>query len=292
MKTPTNRNNFCNFNQRFFSHKPTLLQYEKFNPARQDILLYRHNRDRRLQQFYYCNDFSPGAYTAIEAPAWLPTILVWANIVGAILIVLSVCILIKKKEKNAALILGGFLLFLFLVFQVPYMLFVFPYTWHLGVWTNPLKTLALSGGAFVVAGSFSTEVEKGSLIKFLSKFISCGKIFFAIMMISFGIDHFLYADGVKDLVPGWIPAHLFWTYVAGVLLIGTGVAIILNIKRRLVSMLAGIMLLAWVFVLHIPRAVAHPEMEKGNEITSVFEALAFSGIAFLIAQATYKNKNE
>ncbi|HEX4371821.1 MAG TPA: hypothetical protein VHZ50_00820 [Puia sp.] len=241
------------------------------------------------QQFYY-NDFRPVLIP--QWPEWLPTILIWANITGAILIVLSVCILIKKNEKNAALILGGFLLFLFLVFQVPYMLFVFPYTWHLGVWTNPLKTLALSGGAFVVAGSFSTAVAKNSLMKFLSAFISCGKIFFSIMLISFGIDHFLYADGVKDLVPGWIPGHIFWTYVAGVLLIGTGVAIILNIKRRLVSMLAGIMLLAWFLILHIPRAVAHPEMEKGNEITSVFEALAFSGIAFLIAQATYKNKNE
>lgn len=40
------------------------------------------------------------------------------------------------------------------------------------------------------------------------------------------------------------------------------------------------MLLLWFVILHIPRAIADPAIEKGNEITSVFQALAFSGIAF------------
>jgi hypothetical protein len=35
-------------------------------------------------------------------------------------------------------------------------------------------------------------------------------------------------------------------------------------------------------VLHIPRGIADPHSGDGNEWTSVFEALSFSGIAFLI----------
>ncbi len=48
-------------------------------------------------------------------------------------------------------------------------------------------------------------------------------------------------------------------------------------------MLLGIMLFIWFVILHIPRAIADPNIDKGNEVTSVFEALAFSGVAFLIA---------
>ena len=46
------------------------------------------------------------------------------------------------------------------------MVFVNPYSSHLGVWTDPFKALALSGGAFVVAGSFAeakTDTETKSL---------------------------------------------------------------------------------------------------------------------------------
>jgi hypothetical protein len=51
------------------------------------------------------------------------------------------------------------------------------------------------------------------------------------------------------------------------------------------------MLLIWFAILHIPRAIADPYSGKGNEITSVFQALAFSGIAFVIAVIAKARKN-
>jgi len=42
------------------------------------------------------------------------------------------------------------------------------------------------------------------------------------------------------------------------------------------------MIFLWFLVLHIPRGIADPEGLKGNEITSVFEALGFAGIALVI----------
>jgi hypothetical protein len=101
-------------------------------------------------------------------------------------------------------------------------------------------------------------------------------------MIVFGIDHFLYTDFVAGLVPVWMPGHLFWTYVAGVALIGSGISLMLNIKLVTVSLLLGSMLFLWLVLLHIPRAIADPLSGKGNEVTSVFEALGFSGMAFMI----------
>jgi hypothetical protein len=52
------------------------------------------------------------------------------------------------------------------------------------------------------------------------------------------------------------------------------------------------MLFLWLVLLHIPRAIAEPYVAKGNEITSVFEALAFSGIALGIALLQKKKNNK
>jgi uncharacterized membrane protein len=122
----------------------------------------------------------------------------------------------------------------------------------------------------------------------LNRWKSAGEIFLAIMYVIFGIDHFLYAEFVKTLVPTWIPGNLFWTYLAGIALIGSGLAIAFNIKKRLVALLLGGMLLIWLLVLHIPRAINHPPGDNGNELTSVFQCLGLSGVAFLIARMSRK----
>ncbi len=110
-----------------------------------------------------------------------------------------------------------------------------------------------------------------------------GRFFLPITVITFGIDHFLYPEFVASLVPRWIPGPVFWTYFAAVALIAAGVAMIVNVLARWASILLGIMIFLWFLLLHIPRAIADPHSGNGNEWTSVFEALAFSGIAFILA---------
>jgi hypothetical protein len=57
----------------------------------------------------------------------------------------------------------------------------------------------------------------------------------------------------------------------------------LNIKRRLIATLLGIMIFIWVIILHIPKSIASPFDGMGGEVTSAFLALGYSGIAFVIA---------
>jgi len=61
-----------------------------------------------------------------------------------------------------------------------------------------------------------------------------------------------------DYVPSWIPNHLFWIYFAGIALIGSGIAIILKIKPRLIAALPGTMIFVWFIILHVPRVIASP----------------------------------
>ncbi len=236
-----------------------------------------------VQQFIYA-DFRPVILP--QWPSWIPWLTIWAYVAGGALIVTGAIIAFSKNARTTALVLGIAFLFFFFAFHVTYQLFISPYDFHIGSWTDALKELAFSGGAFVVARSYPKDkLHTDSLLRtrFTDIFIPYGRIFFAIMMVVFGFDHFIYTQFVATLVPDWIPGHVFWTYFAGVALMGAGICIITKFKLKLVGLLLGIMLFVWFVILHIPRAIADPYIDKGNEVTSVFEALAFSGIAFLIA---------
>lgn len=236
-----------------------------------------------IQQFIH-TDFRP-VILPPSWPHWLHAWNIWAFISGAALIITAIMLVIGKKRKTGALLLALFFLAMFVVFQVPYLLFVSPYSpRHLGLWTDPLKELALSGGALILASSFWKKRTSGldPDAPLRNGLMTVGRIFFSVMLIAFGMDHLYYTKTVADLIPGWIPGHYFWTYFAAIALIGSGVCILLKIRIALVSLLAGLMLLLWIILLHIPRAIMFPTLAQGNEITSVFEALAFSGTAIML----------
>ena len=111
-----------------------------------------------IQQFIY-SDFRP-VILSPGWPSWIHASAIWAYIVGAALIIAGAFIIPGKKVRMTSLLLGGFLLIMFIVFQCPYTLFIQPYLpHHLALWTDPLKELALSGGAFVMAGLCKDELN-------------------------------------------------------------------------------------------------------------------------------------
>jgi uncharacterized membrane protein len=219
------------------------------------------------QQFYY-GDFRPVLIptyaTRFPGETWLVYLL------SVLLLLAAAGILLNKEGRTLALGLAGLFLTLFLFCHVPYELWVDPGGRSIGAWNNALKESALVGGALIVAGSYFGG-------------FGYGRIFFAVTMIVFGIEHYIWAQGVATLIPSWIPGPLFWTYVAGTGLIAAGIGFILRVQLRLAGLLLGGAIFIWFLVLHIPRAVVAPASDNGNEVTSVFEALGFSGICFLIA---------
>jgi uncharacterized membrane protein YphA (DoxX/SURF4 family) len=197
---------------------------------------------------------------------------------GGVLGLSGLCIAVGVKVKPISLFLGVFLLLFLILGHLPNRLTNRPDI--LGAWTDALKILALSGGAFVISNLHPNEKSNG-FIGFIERLALYGKYFFGVMLIIFGIDHFVYIEFVKPLVPSWIPGPLFWSYFAGVALIGAGLAILLNFKPAVISILLATMLFIWLIILHIPRALVAPATDNGNEWTSVFECLAFCGMAIL-----------
>jgi uncharacterized membrane protein len=230
-----------------------------------------------LMHFYFKN--FPGVITP-EFPAWIPLRPVWVFVIGAVLVAAGVCILSNLKGRQVAAWTGVGLLALVLIAHIPNQL-AGKYTTVLGAWANAIKELALAGGAWIAA--LSLRKTEGELPLWLEGALPLGRYFFAFLLVIFGLDHFLYPKFVASLVPAWVGSGAFWTYFAGVALIAGGLGIVMKRVASVASLLVGVMIFLWVFMLHIPRAIADPYTNVGNEWASVFEALAFSGMAFMLA---------
>jgi uncharacterized membrane protein len=107
-------------------------------------------------------------------------------------------------------------------------------------------------------------------------------------MVVCGVQHFVYADFVAQLIPAWMPAHRFWTYFTGTALVAGGIGINLPPTARVAAALSGLMIFLWIILLHIPRAMA--SRQDAGETAAIFEALALSGTAFLLAGIRTKSR--
>ena len=241
-----------------------------------------------VQQFFF-KEFFQILFPPL--PFQIPGLIYFAYLTAAWLMIAGIAIALGIRIKLFAYTLAGLFLFFFLFCNIPFELFLSPYNpIHLGLWINPLKEFAYAGGAFAIANKTSVDINKAgrksTLIVLFEKLAPYGRIMFSITMISFGVSHFYYTKTVEDMVPSWIPSHLFWTYFAGIALIGAGISIIFKFRTTFIGNLLGIMIFLWFIVLHIPGALSNPVTNNGNEVTSAFSALAFSGIAFVIANGS------
>lgn len=228
----------------------------------------------------YNKDFHP--YLLPANHSWLPGIVALAYVSGTLLIFAGACIVLKKKTRPISLLLAGAFCLIVCFYYIPYEFIATTNYTSLGEWENAEKELALAGGAFAVAGVFPDKNET-RIASFFGKLTPFGIIFFSLMMIGFGILHFVYAKQAADYVPSWAPDHLLWIDLGGVGLVGSGLAIILNIKRGLAAFLLGSMIFIWFISLHIPRVIASSSADLEDEVMGACLALAYSGIAFVIA---------
>lgn len=230
-----------------------------------------------LMHFFYTN--FPGV-TVPEFPAWIPLRLLWVFAIGACLTAAGVAILFNLRGRKIAAWTGVGLLALVLVAHIPYDA-TSQYRAVLGAWTNAFKEMTLAGGAWIAARSLTKQ--DGDVPSWLERMLPLGRYFFGITLAVFGFEHFLYTRFVATLVPAWAGSSIFWTYFAGLALIAGGIGIMVNRTARLAALLVGVMIFLWVWMLHVPRAIADPYTNVGNELASVFEALAFSGMALMLA---------
>src|SRR5438128_11562258 len=116
----------------------------------------------------------------------------------------------------------------------------------------------------------------------MQKSQTLGRIFVAISLVVFGVQHFLYGGFVAGLVPAWMPGRLFWAYFVGVAFLAAAVGILVELLARPAATMLGGMFFLFLVLLHMPRIVLHSH--DGSQCTSGVVALAMCGGAWVLAR--------
>jgi uncharacterized membrane protein len=213
-----------------------------------------------------------------EWPKWFPGLAIWPYVFGVVFVLCAFAIGSANPRfgRRAALSVAAIIFAGALLLHVPRAL-ADPPMWGM-LWTNAAKGLALGGGALIVAASLPGGTSE--LVD--RRFVCIGRWLLGAFLIFCGYEHFCFAQYVQQLVPKWIPGALVWTYVSGAGLVAAGLGLWIPATARIAALATGVMIFAWVILLHLPRALA--DLHNANETTAVFEALAFSGVAFVLAR--------
>jgi uncharacterized membrane protein len=221
-----------------------------------------------------------------KLPVWVPASATLTYVVGVVLVGLGLAIVSGRMVRTAGSVLAAMILVVVVLLYAPAMVVnpAMDRPFLRGfMWTNPLKALALVGGAAILVGRSPHDSSRllSPLVRGIGKLEPLGSILLAIFLVVCGMQHFVYSDFVTSMVPRWIPGQRFWTYFTGVALIAGGTGILVRPTARLAATLSALMIFLWVLLLHIPRAFAGPN--HANETAGVFEALALSGVALMVA---------
>jgi len=230
-------------------------------------------------------------FAGAPADAMYPWVLgapVWNYAFGALLVIVSASVGLRRRAPLAASALGTTLCLYALSIYVPRIIAHLP---DPGPWTrilgigSPLaaacELLAMSGAAWALAlgGSQSRAGFPAGRREWMER---PGRLLFAGPLVVFGLQHFLYTRFLAALIPTWIPWHLFWENVVGTAFLAAAAGIATNKAARLAALLLGTMFLLIVVVLHAPRVAA--DVRSLDEWTSAFVAVAMSGGAFVLAR--------
>jgi uncharacterized membrane protein len=117
-------------------------------------------------------------------------------------------------------------------------------------------TMSTAGLLVLVAG---TAMRRRELLRGpgLERAIALGRVFVAAPLATFGGLHLAAAQGLSQMVPEWMPWRLFWAYLVGFAWIATALSLISGRLVRWSALLAGLTLLAFVFMLDVQSVAAH-----------------------------------
>jgi uncharacterized membrane protein len=221
-------------------------------------------------------------FVATLVPSWIPWHLFWVYLVGIALIASALSIVTKKFSVLAAALLSAMLFSFVVLISVPNLAANLRDRFVLAVL---LRDWSFSAGALACAVAQAEEWPKGvrNWLRILVRYV------IALSTVVFGLEHFLHPEFVpvvplKQLLPSWIPGHLFLAYLTGTILIACGLSLGLNWKARLGAIWLGIVVFLMVLLVYLPIMIANFS-DVGNGLNYFADTLAFSGAALLLAGA-------
>ena len=113
----------------------------------------------------------------------------------------------------------------------------------------------------------------------------------AVVMITFGIFHFINARNLVVFVPDFIPGGILWAYFVGAAFILVGLAFITNKMVKVAGYVLALMLIIFVLIIHIPNYLyAGNEEMRSMALINLLKDTAIAGFALHIAAGAHHQK--
>jgi len=106
----------------------------------------------------------------------------------------------------------------------------------------------------------------------------------ALVMLVFGIQHFLHPYDLLVKVPAFLPGGIAWVYIVGVSFILTALSFLTNKMVRVSAYLLALLLFSFVLTIHLPNYfnTADPEYARVS-LTNMLKDAAMAAFALYIA---------
>lgn len=106
----------------------------------------------------------------------------------------------------------------------------------------------------------------------------------AIVMIIFGMEHFVRPYTLLVKVPDFLPGGIGWVYAAGAAFILAAISFVTNILVRTAAYLLSVLLLVFVFTIHLPSFLNTADVDfQQQAFTNMLKDTALAAFALYIA---------
>lgn len=113
----------------------------------------------------------------------------------------------------------------------------------------------------------------------------------ALVMIIFGIQHFLHPRDLVNYVPDYLPGGIIWVYFVGAAFILVAIAFITNRMVKAAGYLLAAILIIFVLTLHLPNYLNSGDKGlKQSALISILKDTAIACFALYIAAGAHEQK--
>lgn len=201
-------------------------------------------------------------------PKGVPAREILAYVSAAILIVGGVAAIWSRTAPWGALALGVMYSVWVVLLHIPNALSVQPN--DIASWNAVAELSAMGLGGLIGWGAVHRPA-----------WAEMAQSLFGLCPVIFALAHFGYAAFTASMIPGWLPAPLFWAYFTGACQLAGGLALIVGFRPRLAATMLSVMYGGFALILHLPRVVGAPG--ERIEWTMLFVAVSMAGAASIVA---------